>query len=119
MKESGLCFEIRLHVVIVVEVVVAQVSEASDVEDDRVDAVSGERLSTDLDGDRADTVFPHPCEKGVQIGALRGRESTHHAEIANVAFSGRAQTGDDAHLPEDRLQKVNRRGLPVRTGDAK
>ena len=117
-NSGELRLEVLLHVGVVVEVVVAEVGEGDDVEDEAVDAVAGERLGAHLDRDGAHLGLAHAGEQRVHLARLGRGQPADDGEVADVALRGRAEPGDEAELPQDRLEQVRRRGLAVRAGGA-
>ncbi len=109
--------EVLLHVGVVVEVVVAEVGEADDVEDDAVDAGAAHGLRGHLDGDRPHLGLAHAGEQGVQLGGLGRGEAARDRLVADAALGGRAEAGADAELAQHRVEQVDDARLAVGAGD--
>ena len=117
LEQLELGLEVLLERGVVVEVVVAEVREAGDVEHEPVDAVARECLGRNLDADGAHVGLAHAGEQRVQLARLGRRQRAGDGDVADAALGGRREAGDDAELAQDAVEQVHDAGLAVRAGD--
>ncbi len=117
-EQLPLRLEVRLHVPVEVQVVLAEIGEHQHGEADAVEPVEDGRVRRGLHRARAVAGVEHLAEHPLQVDRL-GRGANDTAPLAaDPRLDRPEQAGTPPRGSEDREQEEARRGLATRAGDA-
>ena len=118
-EQPPLRLEVRLHVAVEVEVVLAQVREDEHGESHPVEPVQLRRVRRRLHRARPVARVEHLAERPLQVDRLRGRALDAAPLSADARLDRAQQAGTAPGGGEDRVQEERRRRLAARAGDAR
>ena len=109
--------EVRRHVAVEVEVVLAEVGEADDVEHQAVDPTHRHRDARDLHDDRVGVTLAHDREQRLQVRRLRCRADAGERVVADPRLDRPDQARAPARTGEGGVHEVSGRRLAVGARD--
>ena len=118
LEQPALGGEVRLHVLMEVEVIARQVAEHAGGEAHAVDALQRQGVRRDFHHRRPAAVLQHLAQQLLHVRGFRRGARGFAILAANAVRDGAEHAGAKAGGVEDRRQQVRRRGLAVRAGDA-
>ncbi len=118
-EKPPLRLEVRLHVAVKVEVILAEIREDEDAEAHAVEPVEDGRVRRRLHRARAVAGVEHLAERPLQVDRLGCRPHDAAALAADARLDRPEQARPPPRGSEDREQEERRRRLPARAGDAR